>query len=170
MSEAQPTAAQQSLLGAGLACEAIQPGLDIGRDLRLSIGADGLDLAPVQGLANLVQCLEIALTTGLCADVFNVGFGFDGVNALVDETLPLLIQERVRIAAIQTLTSDQRVRSILDLKILDGRLDPISSSTDAGSGSAPSLDGSRTLSVSVAFDTIAGDQAAVNIGRLIASG
>jgi hypothetical protein len=170
MAGGQPTTVQQRLLGTGLACEPVQPGLDVGRDLSLSAGENGLDLMPVGGMPNLVQCLEIALTTALGSDLFNVGFGFDGVNALVEETQPLLIQERVRIAAIRTLSADQRVRSILDLKILDGRLAPIAPATQPGAPPAQQLTGGRTLAVSVAFETIAGDQAAVNLGRLIAGG
>ncbi len=170
MAETEPTALQQRLLGSGLACRPIQPGLDVGRDLSLSAGAGGLDLAGVGGMENLLQDLQIALTTALGSDVFNTGFGFDGVNALVEETRPLLVRERVRIAAIRTLTSDTRVRSILDLKILDGRLSPVSDETQAGASPTAQLEGSRTLSVSVAFETIAGEQAAINLGRLIASG
>jgi hypothetical protein len=166
MASSPDTTLNQQLLGTGLACAPVQPGLDVGRDLQLFTGSGGVDLARVDGLDNLVQGLEVALTTALSSDVFNVDFGFDGINALTDPDPALLARERVRIAVIKTLTADPRVSSILDLKVLDGRLDPVSqSSVQPGS-----LDGWRTLSVTVAFETISGDQAAINIGRLISGG
>lgn len=163
MSEEQ-SILQQRLLGTGIACDPIQPGFDVGRDLRLATGEGGIDLEAVEGMDNLVQSLEIALTTALGSDVFNTGFGFDGVNALVEETRPLLIRERVRIAAIKTLTADPRVKGIIDLKILDGRLEPVAGAPAQQSGSA------RTLAVSVVFETIAGDQGTASLGRLIEGG
>src|SRR5687768_4441507 len=74
---------------------------DLGRDLRLAAGPNGRDLARVRGLDNLAQSLAIALTTLLGSDLFNTEFGFDGLNALVEETSPLLTRERVRVAVIQ---------------------------------------------------------------------
>ena len=42
----------------------------------------------VEAIDNLAQSLAVALTTALGSDVFNTDFGFDGLNALVEETDP----------------------------------------------------------------------------------
>ena len=139
-------------LGWSLACDEIAPGVDLGRDLRLVADGEGrLDLARTDGIDNLGQSLAIALTTPLGSDVFNLEFGFDGLNALADETLPVLQRERVRVGVINVLRRDPRVRQIVDVKLEDDRLD------------APAA-GSRTLEVRVVFETVAGEQAAVDLG------
>jgi len=125
---------------------------ELGRDLRLVVGAHGRDLARVRGLDNLAQSLAIALTTLLGSDLFNTEFGFDGLNALVEETSPLLTRERVRVSIIQVLRRDPRVRQIVDVKLEDGRL-------NAGGA----------LGVRVAFETVTADQAAVTLGSLAAA-
>jgi|SRR5579862_1284688 len=155
-------ATDKALLGTGLACTLVAPGLDLGRDLTLSAGPNGLDLALLDGVDNLMQCLEIALTTALGSDVFNSTFGFDGINALTQPTSALLAREQVRISVINTVTGDQRVMSILDLKLLDGRLDPLGAAGDPTTA--------RTLAVTVAFQTITGDQAAINLGSVTSGG
>lgn len=145
---------RQRLLGTGLACALIAPGLDLGRDLELVAGPNGRDLARVTGMDNLGQSLAIALTTRLGSDIFNTGFGFDGLNALAEETDPIIARERVRIAVIQVLRKDPRVRRIVDIKLEDGRLEPIRA-------------GSRELNVRVVFETVAGNQATVDLGRVV---
>jgi phage baseplate assembly protein W len=144
------------VLGWGIVCEEIMPGLDLGRDITLKTGPNGLDFARVEGLDNLAQSLSIALTTLLGSDIFNVQFGFDGLNALAEETHPVLMRERVRIAIIQVLRKDPRVRRIVDVKLGDGQLDL----------PAP---GSRELAVRVVFETVSGDQSAVDVGKIVAS-
>jgi hypothetical protein len=156
---------RRKLLGTGLACRPVDSGLDIGRDLALSRGPGGLDLAVVDGMDNLTQCLEVALTTVLGSDVFNTEFGFDGINALVEETDRLLLRERVRVSIIRLLARDARVRRIVDLKLLDGRLDAPQGGGDADSASR--LDRWRTVDVQVSFETVAGDQALVDLGRVV---
>ncbi|MDZ8258027.1 hypothetical protein [Nostoc sp. ChiQUE01b] len=154
---------RRRLLGWGLACEKIQKDLDIGRDLRIEMGANGLDFAQVDTTHfnkdqedNLGQSLSIALTTALGSDIFNTQFGFDGINALAEETNPIMIRERIRIAIIQLLQKDPRVRRIVDIKLEDGRLDiPIP--------------GSRELNVRVVFEVISGEQASINLGKVIAN-
>lgn len=143
------------ILGWSPACELTQPGVDLGRDLRLEAGPNGLDLARVSGVGNLTQSLSIALTTLLGSDVFNTAFGFDGLNALVEESNPVLVRERVRISVIQTLRRDPRVRQIVDVKVEDDRL--------AGTGS-------RELDVRVVFEVHSGDQLTINLGRLTPRG
>ncbi len=139
-------------LGWGLRCDEIAPGVDLGRDLGLARGPSGLDFARVEGMANLSQDLSIALTTLLGSDLFNVEFGFDGLNALVEETNPFLVRERMRIAVIQLLRKDPRVRRILHVKL------------DEGDTEMPQL---RRLQIRVAFETISGDQATVDLGKVV---
>lgn len=149
------TTQRERALGWSLAFEPIAPGIDLGRDLRLVAGVNGLDLARVSSLDNLSQSLSVALTTLLGDDVFNRAFGFDGLNALVEETDPVLARERVRIAVIRVLRQDNRIRRIVDVNLSgDGRL-------------APPPAGSRVLDVRVVFETVTGEQAAVNLGRPI---
>src|SRR4051794_17680071 len=118
MVQASKELTERRLLGWGMACPALYPGIDLSRDIELAGG----DLALVQGFDNLAQDLTVALTTALGADPFNTGYGFDGVNALVEETNPMLVRERVRISVIKLLKNDPRVRRILDVKLLDDRL------------------------------------------------
>ncbi len=145
---------QDRILGWGLACEQIFPGVDLGRDLRLARGPAGLDFARVEGMENLGQVLSIALTTLLGSDLFNTEFGFDGLNALAEETNAVMVRERVRIAVIQVLRKDPRIRRIVDVKLEDGQLER-------------PLPGSRELNVRVAFETITGDQATVDLGKVM---
>src|SRR5688572_32129863 len=92
------------LLGRGLRCEPPDPGVNLWRDLILD--ATTGDLAQVEGVDNLSQALAIALTTPLGGDVFNIDFGFDGLNAMTVESSPILVQERIRIAVISVLQKD----------------------------------------------------------------
>lgn len=162
---------RRRILGWGLACEKIQKDLDIGRDLRLEKGPNGLDLARVDATRpnkdkedNLGQCLSIALTTLFGSDIFNTQFGFDGLNALVEETNPILMRERVRISIIQVLRQDPRIRRIVDLKLLDARLDPPDANTDNNLSLEERLERWRTMDVRVVFETISGDETSINLG------
>lgn len=147
---------RNKLLGWGAAAAPIYPGLDIGQDLVFSGG----DLATVKGLANLGQDLTMALTTALTADPFNTNFGFDGINAMVEESDPMMVRERVRVSVISLLNKDPRVRRILDVKLLDGRLGPLSADVEADADTSMR----RTLNVRVAFETVSGDQSALDLG------
>jgi phage baseplate assembly protein W len=162
-------ARQRRLLGWGLACPPIHAGADLGRDLVLQAGPT--DATTVSGFDNLAQVLEIALTTGLGSDPFNVGFGFDGVNAMVDGTDVVLTRERVRVAIIQVLNADPRVRRIIDLKVLDRRLDAGGSVVaDADLTMDERIEAWRTVNVFVAFEAISGEQLAVNLGGVMPRG
>jgi len=144
------TLMRRRLLGHGLASEPLVPGMmALGRDLRLGQGPNGLDLVRVEGLAALIQDLEVALTTLLGSDVFNTGFGFDGLNALAEETSPVLVRERVRIAVIATLRRDPRVARILDVTLNDGFARPPA--------------GAREVDVRVAFQTVTGEDATIRL-------
>ena len=144
---------RRRLLGWSLACELTEGALDTGRDLAFTTGAGGRDLALVEGMDNLGQVLKTALTTPLGGDVFNVDFGFDGLNALAEETVPVLVQERVRIAIVTLLKKDPRVRRIVDVTLEDDRLE--------NPGSA-----ARELDVRVAFETASADTATLTLGKV----
>ena len=135
---------RRRLLGWSLQCEPVgrAVGRDpLGRDLQFTDGARGRELAVVSEAENLAQALQVALTTRLGDDVFDVGFGFDGLNAIVEQTSEAITRERVRVAVIQVLRRDRRVRSIVDLQL--GEQEP----------SDP-----RTLVVRVVFETVSGEQ------------
>jgi phage baseplate assembly protein W len=145
---------RRRLLGFGLACELTDASLDIARDLVLVADDSGRDFKLVEGMDNLGQVLQTALTTPLGGDVFNVDFGFDGLNALAEETVPILVQERVRIAIVTLLKKDPRVRRIVDVTLEDGRL--------GSPGSA-----ARDLDVRVAFETASADTATLTLGKVL---
>jgi len=145
---------RRQLLGWAPACELIEPGVDVGRDLELVDGPSGRDLARVEKVECLGQSLAIALTTLLGSDIFNTEFGFDGLNALTEGGSPVMTRERVRVAVVEVLRKDPRVRGILDVKLEDGRLDP-----------APP--GSRVLDVRVSFETVTGDPVTADLGRVV---
>lgn len=127
---------------------------DLGRDLALTRGPSGLDLARIDGVDNLEQQLAMALTTGLGHDVLATEYGFDGLRALVEETVPLIQRERVRIGVIRVVARDPRVRRILDVEL----------GGDARGVLAPPRPGDRVLAVRVVFETITGEQRAVAVG------
>lgn len=141
--------------GWGIATTAILPGADLGRDFVLKAGANGLDFEQTVGLDNLVQALTLALTTRLGDDLFNITYGFDGINALADETDPVLMRERIRIAVIRVLQRDSRVRRILDVNVDNDRL------------AVPTTAAARELHVRVDFETVVGSQVSVDLGKVI---
>ncbi len=150
---------RRRLLGFGLLCAPTQGALDLGRDLVLAPSGDGMtrDFALTEGMENLGQALTVALTTPLTGDVFNVDFGFDGLNAIAEETVPIMVQERIRIAVITLLQKDPRVRRIVDVQLQDGRL------TSPGSNI-------RELEVKVVFETVTGDTATLDLGKVVPNG
>ena len=153
--EREQQIARRRVLGWGALAAEVFPGADLGRDLVLARNAAGrLDLALVEGMDNLAQSLTVALTTRLGDDVFNVDFGFDGLNALVEETNPILVRERVRIAVIRTLKRDPRVGRIVDVKLAgEGQLEPLPAA------------GARTLNVRVVFETLTGETLTVDLAK-----
>jgi phage baseplate assembly protein W len=152
--ESERGSLRRRLLGWSVSLPEIIPGLGLGRDLELIRRTGGLDLKRVEGMDNLAQSLAVALSTLLGTDIFNTGFGFDGLNAMAEETDPLMIRERIRIAVIEVLRRDPRVRRIIDVKLGDDRLET-------------PLAGSRELQVRVSFETVSGDQQTIELGRMV---
>ena len=150
---------QRRLLGVGFLCAPIAGSLDLGRELVLAPSGDGAarDLALIEGVDNLGQALTVALTTPLTGDVFNIDFGFDGLNAIAEETVPVMVQERVRIAVITLLQKDPRVRRIVDVKLQDGRLDNPGANI-------------RELDVNVVFETVTRDTTTLELGKVVPNG
>lgn len=148
MTGAQRDQLRRRLLGRGLR---LAPVGDLGRDIELL--PDGTDLAMVQGVDNIGQALAVAVLTPLGGDVFNTAFGFDGLNALVDESSPVLQRERVRVAIVQLLQKDARVSRIVDVRLVDARLD------------APTTGAARQLDVRVVFEVTSGDQLTLSAGN-----
>lgn len=145
---------QRRVLGYGLACEPVLPGVDIGRDIRLETGPNGRDLALVSGIDNLTQALTVALTTLRSSDIFNIDFGFDGLNAIAEETNTVMMRERIRIGVIQLLRRDPRVRRIVDVQLDDGRL--------------TSAVAQRLLDVRVMFEVVSGETVTITLGQVVA--
>lgn len=148
MNDMQLDQLRKRLLGRGLALVPVGP---LGRDLRMV--ADGTDLAMVQGVDNLAQALTVAVLTPLGGDPFNTDFGFDGLNALADEVTPVLQRERVRVSIVQLLQKDARVSRVIDVRLVDGRLD------------APSTGAARQLDVTVVFEATSGDRFTLSAGN-----
>ena len=151
---------RRRLLGFSLLCAPTQGPLDHGRDLVLAPSGDGptRDFALVEGMDNLGQALTVALTTPLTGDVFNVDFGFDGLNAHCrSRRCPIMVQERIRIAVITLLQKDPRVRRIVDVKLQDGRLNNPGANI-------------RELDVKVVFETVTGDTTTLDLGKVVPNG
>jgi len=148
---------RRRLLGFSFLCQPAQGPLDHARDLVLApTGTGARDLALVEGIDNLGQALTVALTTPLTGDVFNVDFGFDGLNALTEESIPIMVQERIRIAVITLLQKDPRVRRIVDVQLQDGRLTNPSNV--------------RALDIRVVFETVTGDTTTIDLGKVLPNG
>jgi phage baseplate assembly protein W len=164
--ELERDAVRRRLLGWSAACPPVLPGVDHGRDLILR-GGNGtpLDLARVESIDCLGQSLSIAITTALGSDVFNTSFGFDGLNAMVDETEPVLVRERVRISVVQVLRSEPRVRRILDVNIGDERLRPPSAGSPDREPQEPAL-ARGTVELAVSFETVSLDQTTIKLGSV----
>ena len=146
--EAQRNLIRRRLLGRGL--RLVRVG-DLGSDI--VVDSDGSDLAMVEGIENLAQVLSTAVLTPLGGDVFNTDFGFDGLNALSDETTSALQRERVRVSIVGLLRKDRRVSRIVDVQLVDQRLQ------------APTTGAARELEVRVGFEAVSGDQLTLSAGN-----
>ena len=142
---------RSNVLGRGLRLDLASD--DGSRDLSVTLTPLGtLDLALVAGIDNLGQALAVAITTPLGGDVFNQQFGFDGLNALADPSTPVVQRERVRVAIVNLLRRDSRVARVVDVRLLDARLD------------SPSTGAARQLDVRVVFETVSADLLTLTAG------
>jgi phage baseplate assembly protein W len=140
-------------LGWSLACHPAGRGDPLGVDLALVRTGGGTALAEVEGVENLSQSLQIAFTTLLGSDVFNTAFGFDGLRAIAEGTNAVLTRERVRLAVIETLRDDPRVRTILDVQLDD-----------------PATADRRTLAVRVTFETVESEPVSLELAGALSGG
>jgi phage baseplate assembly protein W len=168
-------ARRRHALGWGLCCPALSPGADLGRDLVLAAGPGGLrDLSVIEGMDNLVQGLQLALTTALGADPFNTEFGFDGIRVLAQEADPALARERVRVAVIHVLRRDARVRAISDVSLADAAAASVSTvpggtAPTADAGQSP-VDAWRTAQVRCVVETASSDPVTLTVDGVIPRG
>lgn len=162
-------AIQNQVLGRTLQLDQVVQGFELGRDLVFTAGPNGTDFGWVSGLDCLVQALRMALTTALGSDIFNVNFGFDGLNAIAEETDPILMRERIRISIVKVLQRDPRIRRIVDVKLIDGRLSPSESGSLATASIDPAVP-SRTLTVIVSFEVVTGSTLTVSLGSVNPNG
>jgi hypothetical protein len=114
-----------------------------------ALGVDiALDGRTAEGEAALAQALTLAMVTLRGSDVFNSGFGFRGLAAIAEETDPVLRRERIRLAVIEVLRDEPRVRKIFTVRFPD---------EDGNEAMAPrALPPPRSVAVEAAFDTVAG--------------
>lgn len=109
--------ATRSALGHGLSLRATSTDA-LGLDLHWRAGPGGMALAVVDGVENLAQDLTVALLTPTTSDVFDTGFGFDGLRVLTLGTPSTLTEELVRLSVIRTLVADGRVAEVLDVTLV----------------------------------------------------
>lgn len=140
---------RRQLLGFGPRADLVSAG-DTARDVVLRTTPAGVDLDLVEGVDALCQDLAIGLTTLRGSDPFNLRFGFLGLTPLVRQTSPTLAREGLRGAVVEMVTADPRVRRVVDL-------------TTPRPADGPA---SRTFDVTVSFEAITGDPAALATGGL----
>ena len=120
----QPAPSARRLLGKGLALVAVEDDRTA-LDVDLLVRDGRRDLAVVAGNAMLLQDLQVALCTGLGTDPLNRGFGSDAFAAIAEETDPVMMRERIRVAVIRLLRADPRVRRVVEVR-LNGEPRPFS--------------------------------------------
>jgi hypothetical protein len=124
--------------------------------------AGGLDItltepAVVAGADALGQALTLAFVTLRGIDLFNVQFGFRGLSAIAEETDPTLRRERLRLAVIEVLQQDPRVRRVIGVRYPDEL-------PDAGAGAPTPTTPPRVVALEAEFETIAGERQVIALG------
>lgn len=135
---------------------------DIGQDIAFAGG----DIALVSGMEALTQDLRLALCTGLGTDPLNQAFGSDAFASMAEESDPMMLRERIRVAVIRVLQSDARIRRIVEVSI-DGEARPFTGrSRERTSGAGSSAERTTALSVVAVFETVLGEHATIAIEGL----
>ncbi|WP_207537835.1 hypothetical protein [Sabulicella rubraurantiaca] len=146
------TSQAEAALGRALRLVPVHPsvGAAAGLDVDLSAGSE------VRGAEAVAQALTLAMVTLRGSDLFDLRFGFAGLAALAGEADPLLRRERLRLAVIDVLRAEPRIRRIVSVRLGGAEDGP------------PHRDpGSRVLEVLAEFETVAGTrQAAILNGEV----
>lgn len=155
---------ERRVFGWGVRSEPIESIVSYCRDIQLAAGPGGTkDLDLTDGFTALEQDLRTALGTALGADPLNVGFGFDGLRIVSEETDRLMLRERLRGAVVQVLRADPRVVSVT--RVLIGSE---IAAFHAGQASAPLAAGEYgILSIEAAFRIVGGEEASLSLGPIL---
>jgi hypothetical protein len=130
---------RDTLLGRAIRLVPVEPSLGAAGGLDVDLSAAG----EVRGQAALGQALTLAMVTLRGSDVFAAGFGFAGLAALATESDPVLRRERLRLAVIDVLRAEPRIRRIVSVRFADE------------TGALRETPGNRRLEVLAEFETIA---------------
>jgi phage baseplate assembly protein W len=139
----------ERLLGRAPRLTPIEPALGAaaGLDIDLSPGAF------VRGEAALGQALTLAFVTLKGSDLFATEFGFSGLETIAAEHDPTLRRERLRLAVIDVLRREPRIRRIVSVK----------PPGESPAGSGASID--RRGLIEAEFETIAGARQVVQFQK-----
>jgi hypothetical protein len=111
----------------------------------------------VAGAEALAQSLALALVTLRGTDIFNTGFGFRGLSSIAEETDAILRRERLRMAVIEVLKDEPRIRRIVAVRFPD--------ETGEGDPPAPSATPPpRVMTVQAEIETVIGERKVVVLG------
>jgi phage baseplate assembly protein W len=96
------------LLGWGPATVSLAGNVEQAQDVVFAKG----DLVLNSGLETLRQDLAAAMVTALGADPLNPTFGFEGFQAIAEESDKFILREKIRVAIVNMLRRDPRVDRI----------------------------------------------------------
>jgi hypothetical protein len=142
---------RRRVLGWAPALFPVEPWVGAGAGLDITV-----DDSRAEGNLALGQALTLALITLRGSDFFNTGFGFRGLSAIAEETDPVLKRERIRLAVIEVLRDEPRIRRIVAVRFPDELGDE--------TGEPTVRPPPRVLAVEAEFETVAGEQQTVVLG------
>jgi len=140
------------VFGKGLVLEELAPGGDIGFDLIMADSGNGSDFVMQSGADNLGQDIHVALLTATGSDLFNVQFGFDGLQALTENIEPYMVEEFVRLSVVKTLAYDTRIKEVTEVEL------------------TPVETGERRWTVEVTAQTVLGESVSFSLGEINGNG
>jgi phage baseplate assembly protein W len=89
-------------------------------DIVLQQGDDGQqDLAVIAGNLELAQGIQVLIGTPLGSDIFNLIFGFDLVQTLMQPVATRQMRDLVRMCVVKALGQEQRIRQIRAVAFVD---------------------------------------------------